>query len=188
MSSTILKNILIKVKIFLNKYKNIIILTSTLILIDQISKLIATYKLLNNDIYIPKYIGKVLSFCHINNKGFAFNILDTFKYTKTLIFIIRIILIYVLTVKIFKIKNYTLDKKISTAYSFICAGGISNTTDFIFHKSAIDIFYFNIFNTINKTHNYFQNISFNLADIFILIGAIYFIFSIKTINKNNNNE
>ena len=169
MSSTTLKNVLIKVKIFLNKYKNIIILTSTLILIDQISKLITTYKLLNNDIYIPKYIGKVLSFCHINNKGFAFNILDT-------------------TVKIFKIKNYTLDKKISTAYSFICAGGISNTTDFIFHKSAIDIFYFNIFNTINKTHNYFQNISFNLADIFILIGAIYFIFSIKTINKNNNNE
>ena len=185
MQSNILINVLNKIKIFVEKYKFIILVTSTLIFIDQISKFITTNKLVNNEIYIPAYIGKIISFCHIKNKGFAFNILETFKYTKILIFIIRIILIYFITVKIFKIEKYTQNKKISTSYSLICSGGISNTIDFIFYNSAIDIFLFNITNT---TNNYLQNISFNLADIFVLIGTSIFLFSLKTINKNNNNK
>ena len=60
MQSNILINVLNKIKIFVEKYKFIILVTSTLIFIDQISKFITTNKLVNNEIYIPTYIGKII--------------------------------------------------------------------------------------------------------------------------------
>ena len=50
---------------------------------------------------------------------------------------------------------------------FICGGGISNTVDLFVYGGVVDMFYFDL---VDVFGDFFYNISFNLADVFILVG------------------
>lgn len=134
----------------------IIILSTILVIIDQVSKIIVTNTLTNN-----KSVEVIKSFFYLtytNNTGAAFSILTG---KRILLILVSLIVIGIL---IYYIKKTKIEKKINKiALSLVIGGSIGNLIDRILKGAVIDFLDFKIFG-----YNY---PIFNLADTFIVIGV-----------------
>ena len=143
----------------------IVIVTFSL---DRISK----FKIINNFNENTYFINDFINFDLIWNIGIGFGLLSTnsnlvYNIISTIIGLVIILLIYL---SIFG------DKKEKLIYSIIIGGASGNFYDRIIYKAVpdfIDIHYKNI--------HWF---TFNLADVFITFGVVFFI--IKSFNENKN--
>ena len=144
--------------------------TSILLIIDQITKLLINTKMtLNQEIII---IPKVLSLLYVKNTGAAFSMLQDNTIFLTVINALFIIVLHLL---IKKEKN--LSKFSCLSLGMIMGGMFGNLLDRIIHHSVIDFIYISIINFP----------IFNIADMGITIGVVLLIISF-IIEKRNKNE
>ena len=144
--------------------------TSILLIIDQITKLLINTKMtLNQEIII---IPKVLSLLYVKNTGAAFSMLQDNTLFLTVINALFIIVLHLL---IKKEKN--LSKFSCLSLGMIMGGMFGNLLDRIIHHSVIDFIYISIINFP----------IFNIADMGITIGVVLLIISF-IIEKRTKNE
>lgn len=146
--------------------KKFYIFTTIFFAIDLITKLLVM-KYIKNLTIIPNF----LSFYLLKNDGVAFSLL---KGQQILIILISIIALLYINIKI--IKNVKTNKEI-ILLAMIQGGIIGNLYDRIIYHEVIDFISIKIF-------NYYFPV-FNLADVFICIGAFI---SIILIIKGEKNE
>lgn len=145
-------------------------------ILDRITKLYVIFesnKLLNNELFISKYLNITL----IWNNGVAFGFfsLDQGNLYNILTAIISIITIIILIMIINSrgIKKYAL--------LIILGGALGNLFDRVIYKAVPDFIDFHIAE--------FHWFIFNVADIFITIGVIFMIlFELNSNNKENNDQ
>lgn len=143
---------------------------SAFLITDQLSKFFTVYCL--NEYQSVNVIDNILSFTHVHNTGGPWSMLDD----KPLVFIILTIIILVLGIYYFwKNKPTHILEKLSVA--MIAGGALGNFTDRIFRGYVVDMI----------DVNFFDYPVFNLADCYIVIGAvlmcIYVIFIYKDKDK-----
>lgn len=140
--------------------KKILLVTSLMVLIDQISKiLIRMYLSLYESITI---IPSFLNITYVQNTGAAFSILEGQQW----IFIIASLI--VLGSIIYYLQQKKIDKFDIFIFSLIISGIIGNLLDRVFLNYVTDFIEFIIFN---------RNMPiFNLADTFICVGCVLLIF------------
>lgn len=131
-----------------------------IIILDQSSKYIVNQ---NIDIGVTKpVLSNVLYINHTENKGMALSMFEN----KGFIFMPLIIMLEVFMGYYFF--NYC-DSSLKLPLDFILAGGATNLIDRLLKGSVTDFLQFRI--------RAYKSPIFNLADLFILIGAIVFLFS-----------
>lgn len=141
------------------------IIVISCIFIDQITKLLVLSNLRGNSPVI--LIDNLLSFVYVENRGAAFGILQNKQWLFVLVTVLSVcILLYVL---IFYYKNLSLWLLFSL--SLILGGTIGNFLDRIRLGFVVDFISVKILNRYNFA-------VFNLADSFIVIGAIMLVFYI----------
>ena len=141
------------------------IIVISCIFIDQITKLLVLSNLRGNSPLI--LIDNLLSFVYVENRGAAFGILQNKQWLFVLVTVLSVcILLYVL---IFYYKNLSLWLLFSL--SLILGGTIGNFLDRIRLGFVVDFISVKILNRYNFA-------VFNLADSFIVIGAIMLVFYI----------
>ena len=134
---------------------------SFLVLIDYMSKLYIKELVMENSIIVNDYI--ILKVYY--NKGVAFSFLNSnslaINYSVT--FIVAAIILLLFSVFIKNYKNFNLFEY--SAYILILGGALGNFLDRLLNHSVLD------FIIIHYNNIYFPGI-FNLADMFITIGAL----------------
>ena len=134
---------------------------SFLVLIDYMSKLYIKELVMENSIIVNNYI--ILEIYY--NKGVAFSFLDSsslfINYSVT--FIVAVIILVIFSLFIKNYKNY--NKFEYSSYILILGGALGNFLDRLLNNSVLD------FIIIHYDNIYFPGI-FNLADMFITIGAL----------------
>lgn len=141
------------------------IIVISCIFIDQITKLLVLSNLRGNSPVI--LIDNLLSFVYVENRGAAFGILQNKQWLFVLVTVLSVcIFLYVL---IFYYKNLSLWLLFSL--SLILGGTIGNFLDRIRLGFVVDFISVKILNRYNFA-------VFNLADSFIVIGAIMLVFYI----------
>ena len=144
--------------------------TSILLIIDQISKLLINTKMtLNQEIVL---IPKLLSILYVKNTGAAFSIL---QYNTIFLTVINALFIIVLHLFIKREKN--LSKFSCLSLGLIMGGMFGNLIDRIIHHGVIDFIYISLIDFP----------VFNIADMGITIGVILLLISF-IIEKRSNNE
>lgn len=134
----------------------IIIISIFILLIDQVTKALASiYLTLNKSLDI---ITNFFSLTLTNNYGAAFGI---FKYSNTLLIIATLIILIILYKYMHSFKKNMRNK---VAFGFILGGVFGNLIDRIIKGYVIDFLDFKIFN--------YDYPVFNVADIAIVIGVI----------------
>lgn len=161
--------------------KKILIITLLLIivllLIDQVSK----YIVVNNIKTEIILIENILSIKLVENTGMAFGINSESNKNN----IIASIIVLIFIVRFMITKKEMITQYVRVLLSFIIAGGIGNVIDRVIHGAVIDFI-----NLKNMP-------TFNIADIYIVVGWILFIISVifysfgknpeeKNIKKENN--
>lgn len=137
------------------------LLVCSLVLIDQVSKLLAL-RLLDYHTSV-KVISNFFYFTLVKNKGASFSILSGYV---SLLIIISFMALFFIIGYINKKKNM---KKIeSVSYSLVLSGLLGNLIDRIFRQGVIDFLDFKIFG--------YDYPIFNIADIFIVCGIFIIIF------------
>lgn len=156
------------------KKKNItiIILISALIIFDQASKfLISKYFELGSSFNI---IPSFFDITYIKNYGAAFGIMEG----KRILFLFMTGV--VLSFLIYEMKKYTKDKITCISFILVISGIIGNFIDRLFIGYVRDFMDFKILG-----HNF---AIFNLADSFMVVGAIILCISILMEGKNENKK
>ncbi|MDG2106329.1 MAG: signal peptidase II [Gammaproteobacteria bacterium] len=142
---------------------------SFLVLIDYISKLYIKELVMENSIIVNNYI--ILEIYY--NKGVAFSFLDSsslfINYSVT--FIVAVIILVIFSLFIKNYKNYNTFEY--SSYILILGGALGNFLDRLLNNSVLD------FIIIHYDNIYFPGI-FNLADMFITIGALLLFLSYFT--------
>ena len=142
---------------------------SFLVLIDYMSKLYIKELVMENSIIVNNYI--ILEIYY--NKGVAFSFLDSsslfINYSVT--FIVAVIILVIFSLFIKNYKNYNTFEY--SSYILILGGALGNFLDRLLHNSVLD------FIIIHYDDIYFPGI-FNLADMFITIGALLLFISYFT--------
>lgn len=141
--------------------KKIYIFSFLLLILDQVSKLLVIRHLdYGRSIeIIPNFFSLTL----LKNTGGAFSILTGN------VFLLSIIGLVVLGLAIFYIKNTNILSKLEgVSISFILGGLIGNLIDRILKGGVIDFLEFYIFG--------YSYPVFNLADIFLVVGVILYIY------------
>lgn len=154
------------------KYIKTILFIITLILLDQLSKLlIIKFFNVNEGINIIKGFLKLF---YIKNTGAAFGMLSGNIF---LLSMITIILIYYL---IKELKNNMSNKLSRISFALILSGAIGNLIDRVFRKYVVDFISFTLFNH--------EMAIFNIADSYITIGVILLMYVIFKEGKNAKNS
>ena len=142
---------------------------SFLVLIDYMSKLYIKELVMENSIIVNNYI--ILEIYY--NKGVAFSFLDSsslsINYSFT--FIVAVIILVIFSLFIKNYKNYNTFEY--SSYILILGGALGNFLDRLLNNSVLD------FIIIHYDNIYFPGI-FNLADMFITIGALLLFLSYFT--------
>lgn len=137
------------------------------VILDQISKFLVIKNL--KPIASLPIIKDVFHLTYCENTGAAFSILSKNTAFLTILSIVFIVVILLFLYKNTKKKNKS--KTLLLALSFILGGALGNLIDRLFHGFVTDFFDFRLINFA----------IFNVADIFITIGAallfIHIIFS-----------
>lgn len=152
--------------------KSMLLIIVLCTLIDQISKVIVSSKLiLYNKV---KIINNFFCLTYVKNDGAAWSILSG---NRILLIIITILAITLITKYIMSEKK--LNKYDIISYGMLLGGIIGNFIDRLVHGYVIDFFDFNIFG-----YNYPV---FNFADIFIVISVIMMTITYLrgVVNENN---
>ena len=136
--------------------------------LDRLSK----FKVLNNFNEVPYYINDFINLNLIWNIGIGFGFLST---NSDLLYNLITILIglVILTLIYFFLTAEKLDKFI---YSIIIGGALGNFYDRLVYKGVPDF--------IDLHYNNFHWFTFNVADIFITLGIMTYIFK-SFLVKNN---
>ena len=144
----------------MKKNVKIIIISIIVVIADLISKLVIK-NLVAKDTFI-KVIGNFFRLTHTENTGAAWSILEG---KIILLIILSFVFLFFLIYCAFKEKR---DSKLNIiSYGFIIGGIIGNMIDRIVYHKVIDFLAFRIFN--------YDFPIFNLADSFIVVGAIIFV-------------
>ena len=141
-----------------------------LILIDRITKYYAVVNLKGNGEY--SLIDGVFSLYYVENSGAAFGILggkQIFLYIVTIAITVFVIFFYI---KLPKTKRFIWLRIISV---LIVSGAIGNLIDRLTQQYVIDFFYFKAINFP----------VFNVADIYVTVGAISLIILLLFYYKEN---
>ena len=152
-------------------YKNILIV-SLIFIIDRISKLyVINLSKLNSDIEI--FSSSFLNIILVWNKGaafglFSFNENDLYNIFSGLILLVIIIVL----ILVFKSKGV---KRLS--YLLVFGGAIGNFYDRLTYNAVPDF--------IDLHYNGFHWFSFNVADIFITFGIIFFLMKNYFVKNEN---
>lgn len=142
--------------------KKVFIISMISLIIDQISKLLATIFLKLNT---PKTI--INNFFYLNlcqNKGIAWSLLNN----KRILIIILTIIALIVIIKF--IKSFKENKRNNIAFGLLIGGLLGNLIDRVFHGYVIDFLDFYIFK--------YDYPVFNIADTFIVISILLLIISI----------
>jgi len=119
-------------------------------------------------------IKDVFNFTYIGNKGAAWGI---FGGKQTFLIVVTAVLLAVIAIVAYKYRGKS--KTLNTGLSFVTGGALGNLFDRIFYGKVVDFIDFEIIDFP----------IFNVADIFVCIGAglvlIYFIFLEKEENGKN---
>ena len=150
-----------------------LIVTIILVLLDQATKLLALTKLkpVGNITVIPGFFD----FTFVENRGAAFGIL----HRKRFFFIILTIIIVL--VIIYEMKKMPVNKeynKLRWAFTLIISGAIGNLIDRIIRGYVVDFFEF----------TFIDYPVFNVADIFVVIGALFMAFLVIFVIKEEKKE
>ncbi len=153
------------------KKKIILAITSlTIILLDQLSKLLIIDKSIN-------VIQNILSFTYTQNTGVAFGLIDN-----NLIFIILFnIVILGIIIKFLKENRESIDFVVLVSLILILSGGVGNLIDRLLRGYVVDFIKLEFINFP----------IFNLADISVTIGVLILIIVIVKqiiINKNDSRK
>ena len=149
------------------------LITLLLIICDQVSK-IAVLKYLK-PIGTSVVIKNIFSLTYVENRGAAFGILQNSRW----IFICATIIILAVLI-IYKIKYKPQGKIINTSLCLLISGAIGNLIDRIFRGFVVDM--------LEVT--FIEYPVFNVADCFVVVGAIllgiYIMFIYKEPEKEMN--
>ena len=144
--------------------------TSILLIIDQISKLLINTKMtLNQEIVL---IPKLLSILYVKNTGAAFSILQD-----NTIFLTVINALFIIVLHLFIKREKNLSKFSCLSLGLIMGGMFGNLIDRIIHHGVNDFIYISLIDFP----------VFNIADMGITIGVILLLISF-IIEKRSNNE
>lgn len=141
------------------------LLLAILVLIDQITKYIASVCLQGKDAFV--ILKNVLEFRYLEggNTGAAFGVLQG----KTIALgIVSVLVAIVLLVVYFKISKKEAYKGVSMALLFMIAGAIGNGIDRFLHQYVIDFIYVKAINFP----------IFNVADCYVTLAAVALFFLI----------
>ena len=147
----------------MTKINKIIIVSSIVLLLDQLSKVIIRTSL-NVNSFI-RVIGDFFKISHVENKGAAWSI-----FNGKWIFLVLISLLFLLFIFNCIRKDNRNTKLNICAYSFLIGGIIGNMIDRIIYRTVTDFLDFKIFG--------YHFPVFNIADTFIVVGMIIFIIDI----------
>ncbi len=131
-----------------------------IILFDQLSKFYAI-KCLKANVDVP-LINNFLNFTYVENYGAAFGIFKNCRW----LFIALTVVIIIFCFDFMK-KNKSQSKILNLAMVFFIGGGVGNLIDRVIHGYVVDFISLSFFAPV-----------FNIADVFITIGAVIFIFYI----------
>lgn len=147
----------------MKKISKIILISSLIVIIDQLSKIIIRVNFEVNAGF--KVIGNFFKIMHVENKGAAWSILDG-KW------ILLVILGLAFLIFIFRciVKDKRNTKLNIMAYSFLIGGIIGNIIDRVIFQTVTDFLSFKI-----SGYNFPV---FNIADSFIVIGMVMFIIDV----------
>ena len=147
----------------MTKINKIIIISSIILLLDQLSKIIIRTSL-NVNSFI-RVIGDFFRISHVENKGAAWSIFNGKWFFLALISFLFLVFIFSC------IRKDSRNTKLNIcAYSFLIGGIIGNMIDRIIFRTVTDFLDFNIFG--------YHFPVFNIADIFIVVGMVIFILDI----------
>ena len=136
--------------------KKMYIVSLLVVILDRITKIVV------ENLLDGKVIDVIKNFFYltfVKNEGAAFSILEN------RVFFLAILGVFALVAIIYFITKYN---KNNIGYFFLVGGLIGNLIDRIFLGYVIDFIGFNIFS--------YSFPIFNIADIFIVLGAIFIIF------------
>lgn len=160
------------------KCKIFLFLVLCVIIIDQFCKYLIYCNLNRFDVSNIGFMFVYL--CYVPNDGLAFSFLSDCRYIKIFIVISRVIIIYYLLKMLFWKNISRFDIYNIVGVGFMCGGGISNTIDLFTYGHVVDMFYFRFCDISEFLSKNFSIISFNFADIFVIIGiVISTIYSLK---------
>lgn len=126
-----------------------------IIISDIVTKRLAVY-FLSGVSTIP-IIKDIVHFTYVENKGAAFGILQNHRWI-----FITLSIIIIAAILLFKIRNKAKARFLDLGLSFVLGGAVANLIDRIFIGYVIDFIDFRIIDFP----------VFNIADIFVVIGAI----------------
>lgn len=151
------------------------IIAAMLVAIDQISKFL-TVKFLR-PIESIEVIKGIFSLTYVENRGAAFGILQNARW----VFIIATI-IAIICMVVYKIKYKPTEKTVNIALCLVLSGAVGNMIDRIMHGFVVDM--------LEVT--FIDYPVFNVADCFVVIGAIllaiYILFIYKEPKEEENND
>lgn len=134
------------------------LLLAILVVIDQITKYIASVCLQGKDAFV--ILNNVLEFRYLEggNTGAAFGILEGKTVALGVVSVVVAIVLFVIYVKLSRIEKY---KNVSMALLFMIAGAIGNGIDRLLHQYVIDFIYVKVINFP----------IFNVADCYVTLAA-----------------
>ena len=153
--------------------KLIVIISSIILLLDQIIKIIISNFMAVNLEYT--ILENFFSLTYVRNYGAAFSIFNGNRIFLIIISILSVFLIYN-----FLLKNKEIKKLEATIYGVLLGGLFGNLLDRIFLGYVVDYLSFKIF-------GYYFPV-FNLADICIVVSTFFLIIIVgsdKNENKSN---
>ena len=159
----------------LKKFKKtkffLILLIPVFIFFDQLSK-----SWILKNIFLNKEILKItnfLNFVPVWNKGISFGMLSDLADINLIMIFVALSIVFIIFFWFLKSKNLNL----SLAFIFIISGALGNLFDRFKHSAVVDFIDFHV--------KGFHWPAFNIADSYITIGAIIYIYTIFTSQTDN---
>ena len=152
---------------------SVIFILSLTTFIDQITKYIAFIVLFKNQQIL--IVNDFLNFRPVWNDGISFGMLQGYGDFGRVVFII-IALIISLWIIIYSKKLNTIG---FIGYNMIAGGAIGNVIDRVIHGKVVDF--------IDFHYKEYHWPAFNMADSFIFIGVLLFIYSELIVSKGKKN-
>ena len=144
-----------------------------LILIDQLSKVWALSVLRGTEGIAV--IPNVFELSYLENRGAAFGILQDHQIFFVLVTVAAAVILTWIYQRIPQTKKYM---PLRISYALIMAGAFGNLIDRVFRGYVVDFFYF----------KWIDFPVFNVADCYVVVGALLLIVLIFTLYRNDNFE
>ena len=151
--------------------KKVFIIALIVLIIDQVSKMLANTFLIDNIINI---IPNFFKLEYALNTGAAWSILNNHQVILIIISIILMIILFMFH------NNFKENIRNNIAFGLLFGGIWGNLVDRLFHGYVIDFLSFKIFN--------YDYPIFNIADIAVVVGILLLVFAIIKGEDNENSS